>query len=96
LNSAAGELRKAIESQVAARGRRKAAIQKFDEALDEGLGYLQRFEAVLMNTMSGNVSVMASWEVARRVERIRISKKAVAAPPATPGSAPKAELASTA
>ena len=96
LKSAAEELREAIESQVAARGQRKAAIQEFDKALEEGLGYLERFEVLLMNTMSDNASVMASWEVARRVERIRNSKKAGTAPPTPPTDAPKSEVVSTA
>jgi uncharacterized phage infection (PIP) family protein YhgE len=96
LNSAAEDLRAAIAEQVDARGRRKAAIQEFDQALEEGLDYLSRFEALLTNTMSENPSVMASWEVARRVERTRSFKKAVAAPAATPTPAPQPQVASTA
>ena len=96
LKSAAQDLQAAIESQVAARGRRKAAIQEFDQALEEGLGCLQRFEALLMNTLSGNSSIMASWEVARRLERPRSSRKANTALAATSPSAPHAETAAAA
>lgn len=97
LKSAAEDLQAAIAQQVDARGRRKAAIQEFDKALEEGLDYLNRFETLLMNTMAENPSVMASWEVARRVERTRSFKKAVAVVPATiAAEPPKAEVVSTA
>jgi hypothetical protein len=92
LKSAADELQFAIASQVEARVRRKAAIPEFDKTLEEGLNYLQRFEALVTNTMSDNPSIMASWEVARRVERTRRFKKAGPAPPTTPAVAPPAPV----
>src|SRR5262249_27939156 len=96
LKSAAEELREAIESQVDVRGRRKGSIQEFEEALNEGLGYLQRFEALLMNTMSDNASVIASWEVAGRKERARSTNKAGPTPAPAPPDPPKPEVVSTA
>jgi hypothetical protein len=76
LKSASEELRDVIENQVAARDRRAAAGQKFDDALDEGLNCLRRFDALVWNTMSGYPSLMAAWEVARRLDPIRSSRKA--------------------
>jgi phage FluMu protein gp41 len=96
LKSAAEGLQSAIAEQVDARGRRKAAIQEFDKTLHEGLHCLDRFEALLKNTMSGNPSVMASWEVARRVERPRSSRKVAASPVTSPAPTPQAHLASVA
>jgi len=87
LKSAAEDLQRAIDSQVAGRGRRKAAIQEFDKTLEEALTLVQRFEAILSNAMSGNDSVTAAWEVARRIEKPRSSKRAVVA--ATASSPPK-------
>lgn len=93
LKPAATDLRAAIESQVAAKDRRTAAAEDFDNALDEGLQCLQRFEALVSNTLSGDSSVMAAWEVARRLDPIRSSRKASSAvsdpsPPTTPPAAP--------
>jgi hypothetical protein len=75
LDSATEDLQAAIDSQVAAEGQQKAAIQDFDKTLDEALEYLERFKALLSNAMSDNHAVMAAWEVARRVERTRGYRK---------------------
>jgi len=79
LNQGAAELRAAIESQIAARDRRRVATQEFDNALKQGMTCLQRFETLVLNTMSDNPTVMVAWEVARRLEPVRSSRKATAA-----------------
>jgi hypothetical protein len=78
LKQAAAELRAAIESRVAARDRCRTAAEEFDQALDEGLKCQQRLKVLASNTMSGDPSVMAAWEVARRLDPIRSSRKTAA------------------
>jgi hypothetical protein len=84
LKPAAAELRGAIESQIAARDRRRQSAQDFDSALEEALTCLQRFDALVANTLSGDLSAMAAWEVARRLDPIRSVRKNVPAPPVNP------------
>jgi hypothetical protein len=89
LESATEDLQVAIDAQVAARAQLKAAIQDFDKTLDEAQGYLERFEALLSNAMSDNHTVIAAWEVARRLDRPRSSRKEKPDPvaPTPPASA---------
>jgi len=90
LESAAEDLQAAIDIQVTARGQLKGAIQDFDKTLDEAQGYLERFEALLSNSMADNHSVMAAWEVARRIDRTRSYRKEKPEPvtPSPPAPAP--------
>jgi len=94
LRQAAAELRTAIETQVAARDRKRTAAEEFDQALEEGLKCQQRFEVLASNTLSRDASLMAAWEVARRLDPIRSSRKTVAPVPDQPPPATATPAAS--
>jgi len=74
LNAAIQDLEEALLKRAAGKAARSGAIREFNKLLDEALNLLDRFEALVDNTMADNPSVMAAWHVARHVERIPQSK----------------------
>jgi hypothetical protein len=74
LNAAVQDLEESLLKRAASQAARSGAIREFNKLLDEALNLLDRFEALVDNTMADNPSVMAAWHVARHVERIPQSK----------------------
>jgi len=66
---------------------RASAIQEFDSTTAEATGYLQRLDAIVEITLAGNPTAIASWSVARTVNRSAVRKREVQPPaPVTPQS----------
>ena len=78
LNRAVHDLERAMLDQSVSRGSRASAIAGFNDTLNEALTLLQRFEALVSNTMPDNPEIMAAWNIARRVGRPPVSKRAEA------------------
>src|SRR5262249_43908602 len=91
LNAAVQNLESAIRAYAEGKAIRSGAIREFDKTLEEAEGYLQRLDVLVANTLQGNAAVMASWELARRVERAGSGKRNSShpkpqPPPVTPAS----------
>ena len=69
LNVVISDFEQAIKGIVDARTAGVATIREFDAVLDEALKLVDRFEDLVMNTVSDNRAVMTAWEAARRVIR---------------------------
>ena len=68
LKEAVTQLEKAITSQAASLAGRLGARREFEKTLKQGLTLLQRLDVLVLNTMADNPTVMAAWEVARRLD----------------------------
>jgi hypothetical protein len=65
---------------------RSGAIREFNKLLDHALNLVERFEAIIDNTLADDELVMAAWKVARQIDRRPHSTKAepaLATPTAT-------------
>ena len=89
LKEAVTQLETAITSQAASLASRLGARREFEKTLKQGLTLLQRLDVLVLNTMADNPTVMAAWEVARRLDpasrtamTVPEEKQATADPPA--------------
>lgn len=48
----------------------KQTIEGYDKVLGDALNLLDRFDALVTNSMAGNPAIIAGWQAARRVERL--------------------------
>lgn len=83
LNAAVGNLRRAGLDHSSSKGARAAAVAGFDDSLKQALSDLERFDALVINTLRDNPAVMAEWKIARHVGRPPVSKPAPAPDAAT-------------
>ena len=85
LIAAVVELEAAILAEDNAKSGRKAAIDEFDKILEEALTQVKRVEALVSNTMADNPTVMAAWNTARRMAKLRGSKPSTETATDSPG-----------
>ena len=81
LKNAVRDLDEAIHGQSSSLAGRIGALREFDKTLKEALSLLRRLDSLVLNTMADRPAVMAAWEIARRLERVRPPK---ASPDADP------------
>ena len=73
-------LESAIRDHSAAKAKRSASIQKFDEKLEAAMALMRRFEALVENILANNTSVMTEWKAARTIGRVTTRKRAADMP----------------
>ena len=81
------DLERAILDYTNGKAMRLSAIREFGKTLDEANEHLQRLDALVANTLSDNPTPMASWNIARSVNRPvgrKAAPKASDPPAATP------------
>ena len=84
-------LESAIRDHSAAKAKRSAAIRTFDEKVEAAMGLMRRFEALVVNILAKDTSVMTEWKAARTIGRVTTRKRAVKAEePPTPAVPPVA------
>lgn len=81
------DLEAGITVRNAGKDANKQAIERYETVLGEALILLDRFEALVANSMSGNPGIVAGWEAARRVERLPQQSKAEPEKQETPPAA---------
>ena len=74
---------------------RSGAIREFNKLLDDALNLVDRFEAIIDNTLADDELVVAAWKVARQIDRLPHPAKPQPVP-ATQTTTPAGEGAATA
>jgi hypothetical protein len=82
-------LEESLLSRANGQAARSGAIREFNKLLDHALNLVERFEAIIDNTMADDELVMAAWKVASQIDRLpqttkREPEPALATQTATP------------
>ena len=86
------DLQAGIAERDAGKNASRQVIERYDNVLSDALNLVDRFEALVANSMSGNPGIIAGWEAACRVELVpQKPKKAKAEPEPKPAPEPKPE-----
>jgi hypothetical protein len=85
LSAAVEALERANFDYSSGKAERVSTIQEFNSITEKAMGYLQRLDAIVEMTLSDNPTAIASWTVARAVNRAAVRKRDVQPPaPVTP------------
>jgi hypothetical protein len=76
LTSATAALERAILDYTAGKAMRSASIREFDKTVEDAMVQLQRFEVLVATNLANNPGAMASWTVARSINRMAVRKRA--------------------
>jgi hypothetical protein len=91
LHSAIDALKKACNTLIEGKALRAGAIQEFEKTLVEAYAEADKLNALVQNTLRDHPTVIAAWDVARRIDRRTGRKSATSAPPSAPADANPAE-----
>jgi len=89
LTAGVEELERANADWSTAKARRVASVREFAAVEAQAMGYVMRLEAIVEITLADNPSAIASWTVARTVQRAAVRKREVK-PPDPPAQVPAA------
>ena len=85
LLSAVHDFEAVILAHGEAKSSRAAAIKEFDKIMDEAWTYFKRVEALVLNAMADNPTVMAAWNTAVRINKSGGSKASTKTASDSPG-----------
>ncbi len=87
VTAAVEDMKRVVLDHTAAKETRSAALREWRKTMNETIGVLRRFDALVSNVLAGNPGATASYQVARAIPPAR-TRKSTPARPVVPPSPP--------